>query len=414
MPPVTGKTIYILGAGASFHAGAPLLNDFIVTSRFLLDSATDLKYRSSFLNIFKWIDSLRGSAYYIELDLDNIEHLYSLCEMKRQLGISDGQNLYDDLGLVIMETLDHTCRARWVNNRPTADPLYSKFIKVLKKLNDERKLKYPLSESDVIITFNYDILLDYALASEISMGYCLKKGEATNPDYIKLLKLHGSANWASCPQCNRIKEITNFSQLYRNYFYSTDQASEENENMEFPLKIVTDFISKMKCDHCPDKPMLKPLIIPPTWSKIVKDSALANVWLNAVKEIESAFQIVVIGYSMPQTDTFFQYLLTLGLSRNANGIEKLQALSGSSEMSSSLNRVIVVNKDNGDALKKRYKKVFSRSMFHRDRLIFTNFKYKKIEMQYRNKIERVEEDHTKGATFENFIEYDMYNFGRTI
>ena len=56
---------------------------------------------------------------------------------------------------------------------------------------------------------------------------------------------------------------------------------------------------------------------------------------------------------MPQTDTFFQYLLTLGLQAN-----------------SGFHRVVVVNKDTSDALKDRYSRVFSRSLIDRGRLKF--------------------------------------------
>src|SRR5207245_11583679 len=99
----------------------------------------------------------------------------------------------------------------------------------------------------------------------------------------------------------------------------------------------------------------------------------ALLWLSAVKEIQSAFQIIVIGYSMPATDTFFQYLLTLGLSQNSR-----------------LNRVVVVNNDSSPSLKERYEKVFSRSLNDRGRLKFVT-----------------------GITFELFVDYNeqMKSYG---
>jgi hypothetical protein len=102
-----------------------------------------------------------------------------------------------------------------------------------------------------------------------------------------------------------------------------------------------------------EKTTLEPFIIPPTWSKLIMDTPVAHVWKAAVDELMDAFQIIVIGYSMPQTDTFFQYLLTLGLESNPN-----------------LHRVIVVNVDQSDSLKERYERVFSRGLKDRGGLKF--------------------------------------------
>ncbi len=73
---ITGKTIYVLGAGASQHTGAPLLRDFLVTARILREEKSELRYRGSFDRVFEWIDTLRGSSYYVEFDLDNLEHVF--------------------------------------------------------------------------------------------------------------------------------------------------------------------------------------------------------------------------------------------------------------------------------------------------------------------------------------------------
>lgn len=94
-----------------------------------------------------------------------------------------------------------------------------------------------------------------------------------------------------------------------------------------------------------------------------------------MKEIMNAFQIIVIGYSMPSTDTFFQYLLTLGLYSNA-----------------AFNRVAVVNRDDSDDLRERYRRVFSRSLHDRGRLKFLT-----------NKI-----------TFQNFVQKYMKTVGEQV
>jgi hypothetical protein len=139
-----------------------------------------------------------------------------------------------------------------------------------------------------------------------------------------------------------------------------------------PFKFVTQVLSKQKCNQC-NEHSLEPLIIPPTWSKSVNTApALKSVWKQAIEELRTAFQLIVIGYSMPTTDTFFQYLLTLGLEQNPH-----------------LSRVVVVNLGPGSStgapqddpkleqspVGERYRKVFSRSLSDRDQLKFVAKKF---------------------------------------
>jgi hypothetical protein len=56
---------------------------------------------------------------------------------------------------------------------------------------------------------------------------------------------------------------------------------------------------------------------------------------------------------MPQTDMFISYMLALGLQRNDR-----------------LRRVLVVNPDESEQLKDRYKHVFSRSLDERKGIVF--------------------------------------------
>ena len=88
---ITGKTVYILGAGASAHTGAPVLRDFLVRSRLLSEGRTPPYFKRSFENVFLWINELRSSSYYVEFDLDNLEHIFSLADMSRQLELPAGE-----------------------------------------------------------------------------------------------------------------------------------------------------------------------------------------------------------------------------------------------------------------------------------------------------------------------------------
>ncbi|MFO1519074.1 MAG: hypothetical protein U1F57_05360 [bacterium] len=356
MVQITGKTIYVLGAGASHHTGAPLLRDFLVNARLLLEVNESLVYKKSFENVFKWIDGLRGSSYYVELDLDNLEHVFSIAEMMNQLDLKDGTILADQLRQIILETLDK-CRLEYRNKNILPDNVYKKFSENLKDLNKKRmqltKQAFGSFENDTIITFNYDVMLDYAMRyNSIEVDYCINTTPL--PDRFRMLKLHGSTNWAYCPPCFPSMSPNVQVQLVPASPISKGQMLppllEDGEKISF--KMSTEILKHTKCNQC-QKTSLIPLIIPPTWSKAVGNLPIFKVWKQAIEEIKTASQIIVIGYSMPQTDTFFQYLLALGLAENPR-----------------FHRVVVVNFDDSEVFKERYRKVFSRSLMDRGRLKF--------------------------------------------
>jgi hypothetical protein len=100
-------------------------------------------------------------------------------------------------------------------------------------------------------------------------------------------------------------------------------------------------VPQMRCDGCGHVDTMDPVIVSPTWSKRVQGSPMAEVWRAAVAALKSAHQIVVVGYSMPDSDTFFQYMLGIALTENAR-----------------LQRVVVVNPDPTKEFRDRFGRVF--------------------------------------------------------
>src|SRR5258708_22343212 len=58
------------------------------------------------------------------------------------------------------------------------------------------------------------------------------------------------------------------------------------------------------------------MLAPASWDKTEYQDILQPVWSQAVSELQRATRICVIGYSLPESDAYFKYLLTLGLSEN--------------------------------------------------------------------------------------------------
>ncbi|MFW6060529.1 MAG: hypothetical protein ACODAQ_10125 [Phycisphaeraceae bacterium] len=60
-----------------------------------------------------------------------------------------------------------------------------------------------------------------------------------------------------------------------------------------------------------------PLIVPPTWNKGEYHRELESVWRKAATHLSEAENIIIIGYSAPESDHFFHSLFSLGTMSDA-------------------------------------------------------------------------------------------------
>jgi len=85
----SNHNVFILGAGFSREAGAPLIHDFLDMSRELFDdpdSDLDKEERSQFREVFEFKNRVSQAREKFRIDLDNIEQLFGLVEMSHRLG----------------------------------------------------------------------------------------------------------------------------------------------------------------------------------------------------------------------------------------------------------------------------------------------------------------------------------------
>lgn len=90
--------------------------------------------------------------------------------------------------------------------------------------------------------------------------------------------------------------------------------SNDPHNRRLRRTIINTTERTAKQEHCgqPVNAARSPVVVPPTWSKMGGYREISAVWRAAAEELASAEKIVVIGYSLPPTDMFFQYLFALG------------------------------------------------------------------------------------------------------
>jgi len=166
-----------------------------------------------------------------------------------------------------------------------------------------------LNTIDCVVSFNYDCVMDRALRDHAekqwdpekgSYGFAVNKGAEAwrrhtkgraRKQSIRHLKLHGSMNWR----------------------VDTDDQT---------VDLVED-LSGVES--------LEGAIIPPTWFKDLTAWPFGEIWKQARKEIRTARIMVVVGYSVPDTDLFSRSLL------------KVEA--GSKEKREKLDLLVLVNPD---------------------------------------------------------------------
>jgi NAD-dependent SIR2 family protein deacetylase len=331
------KNVYILGAGFSANAGAPVMWDFIERAKLLRDDprlelpAEDHK---AFERVFKKLGELRVAQAKMEIDIENIEHLFSLLDMDIEFGGKREGTLRKDLIFLILRTLEKTIRtenlAKYARGLPMQQGYnkqkYSKsvlanYVELFSAYASRRWITGPFGIppqdgkcQDTIITMNYDCLVDDCLTSMgVRPAYALQDAEL--PTELRLcgyeigmLKLHGSANWFKCnsARCNETIVIAGETPAKRlEYFYG---------------------------QHCPNcrQNEIEPVIVPPTWAKGGESEVLRPVWAEALRALREAGRVFVIGYSMPSTDEFFGYMLALALATN-EGIDKVIVVNPSSD-----------------------------------------------------------------------------------
>jgi hypothetical protein len=195
---------------------------------------------------------------------------------------------------------------RWeIGQRVTLPPgPYRDFGRLVRRLRT-------LGHSVAVMTFNYDLAVDYALAfNELEIDYCLKDSASPNPASVPLVKLHGSVGWARCAQreCGAVIPLQAVS-LVQEHLKEIKGSKDFREVKSIPIPVGHRLTNLQHCGRaCNDEA----LIVPPTWNKDRHYQEISSVWRRAASELREAENVFVIGYSWPETDYFFHHLYALG------------------------------------------------------------------------------------------------------
>jgi len=299
--------VFILGAGASRDCGAPLMYDFLDTASRLLSVGEVNNKKEHFKRVFKAISSLQAVHSKSQLDLNNIESIFTALEIANVLGKLPGfekeeiPEVIASLKEVIVSTLERKIvfPTKGKSILPTSS--YNSFSTLIGYLKSDA---HP-SLTSAVITFNYDIALDVAMHIN-GQGPVYGFGPDVSAYFpTKLLKLHGSLNWAVRTDSGNVQPLT-LQEYFSKYSYN---GFEERGTCHIPIGSQ---LQKYYSQHTDVNVNPEPVIVPPTWNKADYHHLLSTIWGLAAKELEGAEYIFIIGYSLPETDAFFRLLYGLG------------------------------------------------------------------------------------------------------
>jgi len=314
--------VYVLGAGFGVGAGLPLTKQFMTRMRATVDSphySPMNAHADKIAKVLKFRLDSTAASYRVPLDVDNIEELFSLAVTR---GGQEGLDLEDAMSWAIAVTIDFAYRthrndeldelklianrqgwtppANWKKRKDSDShtseslhcPPYDFYAAVMGGYKDFYRAQ---GRRDTIITFNYDTLVEdslHHLGTPFSYGFyndhddplvdfdkfaqCVRDGTKA----VEVLKLHGSVNWGIA------------------------------DPVKNNLRVFGTFVDLLQSGN-------KPILVPPTWRKgWGRGHPVTTVWDAAVSALGTATRIIILGYSIPQTDIHFKYLLAAGLQTN--------------------------------------------------------------------------------------------------
>ncbi len=292
--------LFILGAGFSQPAGLPLGQD-------LLRLVRNQQQRES-SNLEHEIEEWK--KLYPSEDLE-LERVLAYSHAKHYLRIR-GPEEYFSHGSQAIVAARASIQQILVNCTPTdIPPLYQSFAK-------------HLLPNDAVLTFNYDTLLEQALDS-IQKPYTLtpewwlkRKLPETGQEYVDLIKLHGSVDWYDRKyyddrqQENGHNDVPDRDPIFgpRPLVHPIPLNKGEIDEHLGRRIISRVFRVPKHLDYFPLRSYgypfnsVVPFMLPLSHNKLLGHEPILDLWENLDFARSHLTSIVIIGYSMPQYDSY--------------------------------------------------------------------------------------------------------------
>jgi len=274
-----GHTVLVTGAGFSRPAGGPLLRE-LLSKDCLGQSAADTGMLDMLVRLFQERQHSAGETTF------SLEDFFTDIWREARTGGSftlDGVSLpAQSLLSTITIHLASVCGGIRIRR---AGQLWTTYTTFLRRL-------FQQSRTLTIVTLNYDLLIEQLL-DDIGLRYeygasgiiefddpARRRRLRRSGSQLDIYKLHGSASWGVCRGCGKAKS-------------SSDQVT-SFETTYVPIR-------RKSCPWCKER-FLESGIVPPILEKAGESRYREPIWVSARKALRRAREVIVIGYSLPESD----------------------------------------------------------------------------------------------------------------
>jgi hypothetical protein len=275
--------VVVLGAGATrgasfvqkLHGALPPLDGDFFTQ---LQRMSTAKPTQLVTNVIENTVGLFGKNFGLTMEqcFTHIEQLINVFDDYRRVGRpprNPYRRMRDDLIQALAALLDES-----IGRNPECDY--------------HRKLVKALSVRDVLLSFNYDWVIDHTLkchghdkwnpgssygvrtysdSGQFFWAEHIEDGSAYYPaPAILLLKMHGSMNWFPLPSKQESRQKKARVRLRQRWWHQRGTLRFE--------------------------------IAPPEWNKPIRSGVYRQIWTHARQALRKSSAMVFIGYSLPETD----------------------------------------------------------------------------------------------------------------
>lgn len=334
-------SVYILGAGFSRPAGLPLGSELFAKGLHLgREKDGDL---SGIETQMWWYQNYKRAAFGVELDEESIdvEDFMSFVDLRLKLGLSVDATYIDQGYIQFRDPFKNWMRyfIAWTIHlaqeaiSPENRALYIEFAKRLKP-------------GDIVITFNYDTLLESAL-EEVGREYRhifyahpgLNWRETSQKSKwggskVILLKMHGSIDWFDKSYflyCNngRLRPYPDYkcgahpifdsSQFELRSLVGSDRSADDPLSNVYRVENLKEYFS---FDDSLSHDV--PLVVSPSYHKLLFINPLLEFWHGLGSAGTSISGLTIIGYSLPLYDDYARLALYYLAGRRTKVVDYLQ------------------------------------------------------------------------------------------
>ncbi|MCG6146627.1 hypothetical protein [Leptospira bandrabouensis] len=271
--------VLFLGAGFSAPLGIPTMGNFLERAKDLFED-NPIKFRN-FEEIFELIKQLHYIKANLDLDLSNIEAILSIIEMGEYVsGLKFETNKFENF---IKSVIEESTEPLNFSQNFLRNNLYGATISLLENNIENKYLLYFLS----ILNISFEILNDkdniHSITKELENQYERYSIVSVNYDLV----------------------VENILNLISSLSHNSSQ-----QNPSLPLSKLHGSIDGK--------------IIPPTWNK-TSNNSVQKQWIDSFNLLSKAHEIIFLGYSLPESDAYIKYLLSVSMYKN-NNLKKIRVI----------------------------------------------------------------------------------------